>query len=198
MTKMHLRRRLSNVQNLIVIFPEDEASVANIYIPVQVDDAFAADYVRANYPLAYRVIILPKSFSSVIAALCRKSIQCSPCHYIILQQLAQKGDKNYIELMKEFPMKEVANVYCIEYIIYRYILIALAQFTYNTRKVQALRQQAFKVMEESKVKRLSRLTLESYLGYAPFEDDLRRSCAEFYFELKKIWGFTPAKWCYMN
>jgi hypothetical protein len=96
--------------------------------------------------------------------------------------------------MKEFPTKEVANVYCIEYIIYQYILIALAQFTYNTQKVQVLRQHAFKVTEESKVKRLSRLTLESYLGSAPFEDDLRRSCAEFYFELKKIWGFSPAKW----
>ena len=196
---MHLQRRQSNLQNLIVVFPEDEVSIANIYIPIQVEVAFAADYVRANYPNACRVVILPKSFSSTMAALCRKSIQCSSCHNIILHQLmAQKGSKNYIELMKEFPTKEVANVYCIEYIIYRYILIALAQFTYNTRKVQVLRQQAFKVMEESKVKRLSRLTLESYLGYAPFEDDLRRSCAEFYFELKKIWGFTPAKWCYMN
>jgi hypothetical protein len=80
--------------------------------------------------------LLPKSFSPVVAALCRKSIQCSPCHNIILQQLAQKGDKHYISLMKEFPMEEVANVYCIDYIIRYYIMIALSQFAYNTQKVQ--------------------------------------------------------------
>jgi hypothetical protein len=186
------------LQNLIVVFPEDEVSIANIYIPIQVEVAFAADYVRANYPNACRVIILPKSFSSVMAALCRKSIQCSSCHNIILHQLAQKGDKNYIELMKEFPMEEVVNVYCIDYFICRYILIALATFTHNAQRVSLLRQQAFIVREESKVKRLNQLALELYLSSVPFEDDLRRSCAEFYFELKKIWGYTPAKWCYMN
>jgi hypothetical protein len=45
MTKMHLRRRQSNLQNLIIIFPEDEVCIANIYTPIQVDIAFAADYV---------------------------------------------------------------------------------------------------------------------------------------------------------
>ena len=64
-------------------FPEeDEASIANIYIAIQVDIIFAAEYIRANYPHACRVILLPKSFSSIVAALSRKSIQCLPCHNI--------------------------------------------------------------------------------------------------------------------
>ncbi len=33
-------------------------------------------------------------------------------------------------------MEEVANVYCIDYIIRYYIMIALSQFAYNTQKVQ--------------------------------------------------------------
>jgi len=187
------------VQNIILIFPEeDEASIANIYIAIQVDIRFAAEYIRANYPHACRVILLPKSFSPVVAALSRMSIQCSPCRNIILQELAQKGDKPYILLMKEFPTEEVANVYCIDYMIRHYIMIALSQFASNTRKVQVLRRQAFRVMDENKANRLNRLMLESYLGSMLFEDDLRRTCAEFYAELKKTWGFTPKKWCFMN
>ncbi len=178
------------MQNLIIIFPEDEVSIANIYTPIQVDIAFAADYVQANYPHACRVIVLPKFFSSIVAAFCRKSIQCLPCHNIILQHIAQKGDKHYISLMKEFPTEEVANVYCIDYIIQQYILIALSHFTHNTQKIQVLRHRAFRVMDESKVRRLNWLTLESYLGTMLFEDDLHRTCAKFYCELKKLWGFT--------
>jgi hypothetical protein len=94
------------VQNLIIIFLEDDLSIPNVYKPIQVDIAFAADYVQAKYPHACRVILLPKSFLSIVAALCRKSIQCSPCHNIILQQFTQKGKKHYISLMKEFPMEE--------------------------------------------------------------------------------------------
>ena len=89
-------------------------------------------------------------------------------------------------------MEEVANVYCIDYICY-YIMIALSQFASNTQKVQVLRRQAFRVMDESKAKRLNRLILESYLGSMLFEDDFHRTCAEFYVELKKSWGFTPKK-----
>jgi hypothetical protein len=187
------------VQNIILVFPEeDEASIANIYIAIQVDIRFAAEYIRANYPHACRVILLPKSFSPVVATLSRMSIQCSPCHNIILQELAQKGEKPYISLMKEFPTEEVANVYCINYMIRHYIMIALSQFASNTQKVQVLRRQALRVMDENKANQLNWLMLESYLGSMLFEDDLRRTCAEFYAELKKTWGFTPKKWCFMN
>ena len=61
-------------------------------------------------------------------------------------------------------MEEAANVYCIDYIIQQYILIALSHFTHNTQ----------------------------HLGTMIFEDDLcctcACTCAEYYYELKRKYG----------
>ena len=69
-------------------------------------------------------------------------------------------------------------------------MIAISQFTRNTQKVQVLRHRAFRVMDENKAKRINWLMLESYLGTMFFDDDLHLTCAEFYFELKKLRAYA--------
>jgi hypothetical protein len=46
------------------------------------------------------------------------------------------------------------------------------------------------VMDENKAKRINWLMLESYLGTMFFDDDLHLTCAEFYFELKKLRAYA--------
>jgi hypothetical protein len=47
-------------------------------------------------------------------------------------------------------------------------------------------------------RRASRWELELYLGNNDFDSKLKRSCAEFYMELRKVLGCTPMRWYYMN
>ena len=157
------------------------------------------EYVQQTYRAASRIIFMPDSFLSVIGALCKKNAQCSEFHSLLLAHLAVKGDNSLIENNREFPMEETANFYCIDHIIRPYIMmVAMAPLNLRERESQVLSLQAFQILDLLKVKRQQRLCRESYLGPMQFEDDLRRSCAEFYKELKKKWGFTPVKWFHMS
>ena len=86
---MQLRQRRSNVQNIILIFP-DESSTSKVYLPIQVDKDCAGEYVQRTYPNASRIFFLPDSFMSVIGALHKKNIQLSEFDSIILDHLAVK------------------------------------------------------------------------------------------------------------
>ena len=195
---MQLRQRRSNVQNIILVFP-DEASTSNVYLPIQVDKECVAEYVQRSYPTASSIVLMPDSFLSVIGAICKNNVQSSEVESILLAHLALKCNKSLIVNNREFPTEETANFYCIDHIIRRYIMmVAMAPFDLNERESQVLSLQAFQTLDLLKVKRLQWLYHESYLGPKQFEEDLRRSCAEFYMELKKRWGFTPVKWLYMN
>ncbi len=63
-----------NVQNLIVIFPEVEVSIASYHTLLPVGIAFAAEYVQTRYPNDCRVVILPKGFSTDIVALLQEEL----------------------------------------------------------------------------------------------------------------------------
>ena len=40
--------------------------------------------------------------------------------------------------------------------------------------------------------------MEHYLGIHHFDTELKRSCGEFYNELKKVLGFSPMRWYSIN
>jgi hypothetical protein len=139
---MQLRQHRSNVQNIILIFP-DESSTSTVYLPIQLDKD-CAGYVQRKYPTASRIILLPDSFLSVIGALHKKNIQFSEFDSLLLAHLAVKGDKSLAENTREFPTEETANFYCIDHIIRRYIMfVAMAPFDLNKRESQVLSLQAF-------------------------------------------------------
>ncbi len=118
---------------------------------------------------------------------------------LFLAHLAIKGDKSLTANTREFPTEETVNFFCIDHIIRRYIrIVPMTPSILRKRGNQALSLQAFEILDLLKVKRQQRLWHESYLGPMQFEDDLRHSCAEFYKELKKKWGFTPVKWFHMS
>ena len=45
---MHLRQRRGNIQNIIIVFPDNEASIASLYLPIQVDKAYAAEIISGT------------------------------------------------------------------------------------------------------------------------------------------------------
>ena len=117
---------------------------------------------------------------------------------IIFSYLAALCNRSVFETRRQFPIEAIANFHCIDHIIRWYIMkVAMAPFNLNEKENQALSLEAFQVLDLLKLKRRQRLDQESYIGPMPFEDDLRRSCAEFYKELKK-WRFTPVKWFHMS
>ena len=166
---MKLQQRRSNVQNIILIFP-DESSTSKVYLPIQVDKDCAGEYVQRTYSNASRIIFLPDSFMSVIGALHKKNIQFSELDSLLLAHLAVKGDKSLIENNREFPTEETANFYCIDHIIRPYIMmVAMAPLNLRERESQVLSLQAFQILDLLKVKRLQQLHRESYLGPKQFE-----------------------------
>jgi len=151
---MKLRQRRSNVQNIILIFP-DESSTSKVYLPIQVDKDCEEEYVQRTYPNASRIFFLPDSFMSVIGALHKKNKQFSELDSLLLAHLAVKGDKSLTDNTREFPTEEIANFYCIDHIIRRYIMIAaMAPFNLCKRENQVLSLQAFQIPDLLKVKRL--------------------------------------------
>lgn len=189
---MQLRRRRTSTQNAIIIFPL-ELSLPSYYLPIQVDKVGAEFFIRNRYPDA-KITFLPDSFTPVITALCNKSIGCSRCHDAILHHIATRfsGDLN-----PPLLTEEDVNYYCISVIIHQYIFHALNEFN-DEEEVVRFRQEVYAAKEKWIMKRLQRLQCECYLGLKDFDSDLRRSCAEFYMELKKACGFSPLKMFYMK
>ncbi len=65
------------------------------------------------------------------------------------------------------------------------MMVAMAPFNLDGKESQGLSLQEFQMLDVCKGKRMQWLQRESDLGPMQFEDDLCRSCAEFYLELKK-------------
>jgi hypothetical protein len=74
----------------------------------------------------------------------------------------------------------------------------LGQLEKNVADIDLLRTQAFQIKDACKVKRLQQLKHESYLGPMVFDDVLRHSCVECYFDLKKNMEIYTYKVFYMS
>ena len=194
---MQLRRRRNKIKSIIIIF---HGTTSNVHLPLQLEEeCITAEYVQMRYPTALSAIFLPDTFLSVIAFICKKQLQFSELNSIILSHLARICDKSLFETSRQFPTEEIANYHCIDHTIRWYIMmVAMAPFNLDEKESQVLSLRAFQMLDVCKGKRMQRLQRESYLGPMQFEDDLRRSCAEFYLELKKEWGFKPTSWFYMS
>jgi hypothetical protein len=86
-----------------------------------------------------------------------------------------------------------ANDYFISVVINSYLTTALHAFISNPRKVARLKRKAWQAKVQWMRKRGLRRLNELYLGVQPLSYELRRSCEEFYKQLKNAWGFTPEK-----
>ncbi len=197
---MHLRQNSScQQQNVIVFFPASSSMHSCTTLVMQVNRTDTEAYLWQKYPQALSLIYLPKSFSTVIKSMIKRSLGCSHYHDIILDHVSRYCS-NYISgfdgLGRDFPTERAVEDWSINIIIEEYLaetsqpLAPHRQKTYLKKANQAKAQWI--------QRRASRQEQELYLGNNDFDSELKRSCGEYYMELRKILGYTPIRWYYVN
>ena len=190
---MLLRPSDINSRWLIVVFYPSSYET-RLFLPMYLDRDRGPSIVSTWYPNAVTSCWVPISFREVMVSLKNKLITCHYCHEIILNAVGtmalQDGDHT---MRVNFPNKEDVNKHFIVVVIDHYLVKALKEFSNNRRKRTRLKSKVPEAKMKWDMKREQRHQTEAYLGSLPFHHELRRSCEEFYFILKKEWGFSPEK-----
>lgn len=196
---MQLRRRHGELQNVLICFPESSTTSCKV-LALQIARLDVEGYLRAQYPQATKIIYLPQTFSTIVKVINKKGIGCSYYQDLILHRLSchfGKNMKRFDAIDDDFPTDRSVEDWSINCIIDEYIAIALPTLQ------RSQRQKTFLIkVNEAKAqwnkKRASRQRVELYLGINDFDSELKRSCAEFYSELRKALGGNPLRWYYIN
>ncbi len=96
----------------------------------------------------------------------------------------------------KFASEREGNDYIIDVVIDNYIITALHDLKRSQRK--RLKEKVKEAKEHKIMKRNSQQQSDLYLGRLTFNQELKRSCGEFYSSLKNVWGFSPTKLDYMK
>ncbi len=189
---LHRQSDINSRWLIVVFYPSSYET--RLFLPMYLDRDRGPSIVSTWYPNAVTSCWVPISFREVMVSLKNKLITCHYCHEIILNAVGtmalQDGDHT---MRVNFPNKEDVNKHFIVVVIDHYLVKALKEFSNNRRKRTRLKSKVPAAKMKWDMKREQRHQTEAYLGSLPFHHELRRSCEEFYFILKKEWGFSPEK-----
>ena len=145
-----------------------------------------------------RAIWLPKSLNSVVKMIHQRKIaNRTYLHHSILRAVGELAEcEGSIALETKFASETEANNYIIDVVVNNYIITALHDLKRSQRK--RLKEKVKEAKEHWIMKRNGRQQSELYLGRLTFDQELKRSCGEFYSSLKNVWGFSPTKLDYMK
>ncbi len=99
-------------------------------------------------------------------------------------------------MQDKFASEMEANDYFIGMVIDTYLVTAIHVLKRSQREKMRAKFAPAKV--KWIIKCNERQQAELYVGRLTFEEELKRSCGEFYLSLKSIWGFSPIKLDYIK
>ena len=199
--KMQLRPRYHGQQNVILC----HLACAPSGMFLQVNQMDTEVYLRLKYPGVTSIIYLPRSFSSVVNYLrvdfANGTFGKTHYHVLLNREITA-----YFSSLKGVSMDALSNTFptegsvqelCLKFIIDDYVTVTSKGFT--TRKsLRIYQSKVLSAKEHLMHRRLARLNHEMYLGTNDFEAELNRSCGEFYYEFRKVLGFSPVRWYSIN
>ena len=189
---MQLRQRRCGQQNIIVCFSECLSSLF-----MQINRTDVEGFLRAKYPQATNLVYLPDSFSSVVKYLKHNCTGSSYYRFSINKHLTSYCTERVEAHIRDlFSTERSVEDWCISIIIEEYSKVTSEMLPLRARK-KYLNNVKFAKARWLK-RRESRLQLENYLGINDFDTELKRSCGEFYNELKKGIHCSPIRWYSMN
>jgi hypothetical protein len=195
---MLLRQNDNNSQWMIVVF-DPSRYISNVYLPLYLDKERGQGIIETWYPNAITSIWIPSTMNAVISALKKKQIGCRFCHQLILNEAGVIALRDGAETLQgRFLSEDDANDYFILVVIDGYLLIALHGFKKNKGKRAKLKRKVPAAKRQWMISRDYRRQEEAYLGCKSFPYELSRCCREFFYCLKKEWGFSPEKNLLMN
>jgi hypothetical protein len=182
---------------MIVVFLPPPFTMKN-YIVLYLEKENGLLQVEHWYPNCVRAIWLPKSLNSVVKMIHQRKIaKRSFLHHSILRTVGELAEREgSIALETKFASEREANDYIINVVIDNYIVTALHDLKRSQRK--RLKEKVKEAKEHWIMKRNGRQQSELYLGRLTFDQELKRSCGEFYSSLKNVWGCSPTKLDYMK
>ncbi|MFO0446829.1 MAG: hypothetical protein ACK51L_04085 [bacterium] len=172
---------------------------------LQVNQMDTEVYLRLKYPGVTSIIYLPRSFSIVVNYLrvdfANGTFGKTHYHVLLNREITA-----YFSSLKGVSMDALSNTFptegsvqelCLKFIIDDYVAVTSKGFT--TRKsLRIYQSKVLSAKEHLMHRRLARLNHEMYLGTNDFEAELNRSCGEFYYEFRKVLGFSPVRWYSIN
>jgi hypothetical protein len=118
-------------------------------------------------------------------------------HHLILRTIRELAEsEGCAGLITKFASDVEASDYFIDKVIDAYLVMAI----HNVKRTQREKMKALVVhAKENWITKWNEdQRAELYLGKLKFDEELKRSCGEFYSSLKSIWGFSPVKLDYMK
>ena len=150
------------------------------------------------YPGAVNAIWLPPSMDAVVQIIKQGTLANTLfLHHLILNAIGELAEtEGCAGLITKFASEGEASDYFIDKVIDTYLVTAI----HDLKRTQREKKKALAVLAKENwiIKRNERRRAELYLGRLKFDEELKRSCSEFYSSLKSIWGFSPVKLHYMK
>ncbi len=160
----------------------------------------------SNYPGVTNIIYLPPSFSNVVNYLkvdFDKGTFGKSHYHVLLNQEITSYFSNLTGIQFDslgsdlFPTESSVDDFCLNVVIEDYIKVILEMF-HGQRPRRNYLNKLTAAKEQWIIRRKLRLNRERYLGSNTFDVELRRSCGEFYTEVRKVLGCCPIRWYSIN